>query len=105
MKDLKKEAASLERQGIIHETSTSLMQDLMDKLFFIDAFEKNKMNGGVVKKPIMNAFQADSMMAFRVKYHFSDYVSSSDSDFGLYPGPDYCFISSICAKTKDMRLF
>ena len=40
------------------------MQDLIDKLFWIDAFEKNNMNGGVVKKPIMNAFQADSMMAF-----------------------------------------
>ena len=42
----------------------------MDKLFLIDAFEKNKMNGGFVKKPIMNAFQADSMMAFRVRYLF-----------------------------------
>ena len=79
------------------------MQDLMDKLFLIDAFNKNKMNGGVVKKPIVNAFQADSMMAFWVRYLFSDYVSSSDSDFGLYLGPDYCFINSICAKTKDMK--
>ena len=83
LKDLKKEAASLERQGIIRESSLSLMQLLIDKLFLIHAFEKNNMNGEVVKKPIMNAFQADSMMAFRVRYHFSDYVSSFDSDFGL----------------------
>ena len=52
-----KDAASMERQGINCETLPSIKEDLYDKLFQAGVLDKNDMNGGYVKEPIMNIFK------------------------------------------------
>ena len=85
-----KDANSMEKQGIIHETLPSIKEDLYDKLFQADPLDKNNMNGGYVKEPIMDVFQADPMLAF-LAMNEDDYgfLYSIDSDFGLYLGPEF----------------
>ena len=45
-----KDAASMEKQGIIRETLPSIKEDLYDKLFQAGALDKHNMNGGYEKK-------------------------------------------------------
>ena len=44
-----KDAASMEKQGIIRETLPSIKEDLYDKLFQAGAVDKNDINGGHTK--------------------------------------------------------
>ena len=98
-----KDAASMEKQGVIRETLPSIKEDLYDKLFQAGALDKNNMNGGYVKQPIMNVFQADPMLAFRAMNE-DDYgfLYSTDSDFGLYLGPEFFYINKYKLSTKKI---
>ena len=101
LKSVRKEASSLEKQGVIRVIKSTLMDDLSDKLFQSEAYKKRDMNGGFVEQPSRNAFQADTMMAYRVMKGDTDMVYSNDSVFRVYLGPEFCYIKFANMKTKD----
>ena len=83
-----KDAASMEKRGIIRETLPSIKEDLKNKLFQAGSLDKNDVNGGYIKQLIMNMFQADPMLACRAMHEDNrGFLHSTDSDFGLYLGP------------------
>ena len=103
LKSVRKEASSLEKQGVIRVIKSTLMDDLSDKLFQSEAYKKRDMNGGFVEQPSRNAFQADTMMAYRVMKGDTDMVYSNDSVFRVYLGPEFCYIKLTNMKTKDAK--
>ena len=102
LKSVRKEASSLEKQGVIRVVKSTLMDDLSDKLFQSEAYKKRDMNGGFVEQPIRNAFQVDTMMAYRVMKGDTGMIYSNDSDFGMCLGPDFYFIKLMVRNSSPL---
>ena len=66
----------------------SFKEDLTVELQNIGAFDEDRQSGGVVSKDIIQAeFEADYMIAYRIRNKLSTCIYSSDSDMNTLCGP------------------
>lgn len=100
IKSLNAESKSLENKNY-YDVPKDLVQQL-EEMIETELFMKDGYNADNIRPFIIESkFQADSMIAFRIKNNLSDVVVSPDTDFGQSLGPDHFIIRDIQQVTSN----